>query len=190
MAKARLCSVDGCGRPYNSRGFCESHYYRFRKHGDPLAGKTQRGVPGRYLSSEVIPYTGDDCLIWPFAKNSDGYGCIGDSRVCRIVCDAINGPPPTPLHFAAHSCGKGQLGCVSPKHLRWALPVENSADMVSHGNSQRGRKNVRSKLSEDDVRQIRSMIGTKSKSEIARSFGVTHKAISFIQTGQNWGWLD
>ena len=35
----RTCSVDGCGKPHAAKGFCYSHWERWKRHGDPLAGK-------------------------------------------------------------------------------------------------------------------------------------------------------
>lgn len=32
-----VCSIEGCGKSVNARGWCGMHYYRFRQHGDPLA---------------------------------------------------------------------------------------------------------------------------------------------------------
>lgn len=32
----RLCSVEGCDRPHNAKGYCPMHYGRWRAHGDPL----------------------------------------------------------------------------------------------------------------------------------------------------------
>lgn len=32
------CSVDGCPAPHEARGYCNKHYLRWRKTGDPLAG--------------------------------------------------------------------------------------------------------------------------------------------------------
>ena len=32
----KTCSVNQCERKHNSKGFCELHYYRFKKYGDPL----------------------------------------------------------------------------------------------------------------------------------------------------------
>lgn len=31
----RTCSIDGCDRPHLSRGWCTTHYWRWRNHGDP-----------------------------------------------------------------------------------------------------------------------------------------------------------
>ncbi len=32
-----MCSIDECLRPSKARGFCNTHYERWRKHGDPMA---------------------------------------------------------------------------------------------------------------------------------------------------------
>ena len=37
MAK-RTCSIDGCDRSHAARGWCNTHWARWRKHGDPLVG--------------------------------------------------------------------------------------------------------------------------------------------------------
>ena len=31
------CDVDGCEKPHHCKGFCDRHYWRFRRYGDPLA---------------------------------------------------------------------------------------------------------------------------------------------------------
>lgn len=36
-----LCSVEDCTRPVRARGYCSTHWARWRKHGDPLAGAFQ-----------------------------------------------------------------------------------------------------------------------------------------------------
>jgi hypothetical protein len=32
----RTCSIDGCNRTHKARGWCGTHYLRWRNHGDPL----------------------------------------------------------------------------------------------------------------------------------------------------------
>ena len=38
----RMCSIEGCGKPHEAKGYCKSHYRKFRQYGDPLAGRTKR----------------------------------------------------------------------------------------------------------------------------------------------------
>jgi predicted SprT family Zn-dependent metalloprotease len=39
MTHIKICSVDGCGKPLIKGGYCNKHYLRFKRHGDPLAGR-------------------------------------------------------------------------------------------------------------------------------------------------------
>lgn len=39
----RICTVEGCIKALDSRGFCKSHYARWRRYGDPLEDRTKRG---------------------------------------------------------------------------------------------------------------------------------------------------
>ena len=44
MAKApRICSVEGCGKKHEGRGYCQRHLWRVRHHGDP--GGVERLTP-------------------------------------------------------------------------------------------------------------------------------------------------
>lgn len=38
------CAVFGCGIKRRTRGLCPSHYQRWRRHGDPLAGGLPAGA--------------------------------------------------------------------------------------------------------------------------------------------------
>jgi len=50
MAKSRICSIDGCGKPHLAKGYCSKHYTRLRLHGDPEFCLIEHGrvcsVPG------------------------------------------------------------------------------------------------------------------------------------------------
>jgi hypothetical protein len=37
----RMCSVDGCNKKHEARGYCREHYKRFMLHGDPLTIKQE-----------------------------------------------------------------------------------------------------------------------------------------------------
>lgn len=55
MAK-RTCSVDGCERRFEAKGFCSAHYLRWKRHGDP-------GGPIRLQSNgtQIMPCSIADC---------------------------------------------------------------------------------------------------------------------------------
>jgi hypothetical protein len=189
MAAPRICSIPGCAKRHEARGWCACHYERWRTSGDPLVACTTPGEPLQYFRESVLTYDGDACLSWPYAK-SDGRGVIRLNKrnhyVHRLVCEHAYGPPPSPEHEAAHSCGNGHNGCVAQKHLRWATHQENMSDRVIHGTSNRGSRSPVAKLTEENVRAIRALKGKMTQKEIGAMFGVTQGAISYIHCGRGW----
>lgn len=194
--QAKFCSVDGCGKAARTRGYCLAHYGRFYRHGDPLGagGRTPKGEPERYFCEVVLAYDGDDCLPWPYAGDGKGYGVMNvDGKVTYIhrrVCERAHGPAPTPSHKATHSCGNGDKACCTKRHLRWGTQKENMADTIIHGTAPRGERHGCAKLTEADVRAIRSLKGTAFQRDIAAKFGISRTSVSVIQSRKNWGWLD
>ncbi|SOC45767.1 hypothetical protein SAMN05892877_117156 [Rhizobium subbaraonis] len=191
--QAATCSIDGCARPTKAKSLCQAHYTRLRVHGHPLAGRTAEGEPLRFLQS-AIAYDGDVCLRWPYGHNGDGYGLIWQDGkfklVTRLVCEAVHGPPPTPDHESAHSCGKGHEGCCAPNHLHWATTSENHLEKANHGTDNRGGKHPMVKLTDEDVRTIRTLHGKLLQREIAELFGIGRVQVGRILSGQRWGHLD
>jgi hypothetical protein len=190
MAANRICSIPGCDRRHVARGWCDPHYRRWIAHGDPLAGGTPDGAPMEFIENTAVVYAGDDCLKWPFAQNGNGYGQIWRSgrnvQAHRLICELVNGSPPDPSMDAAHTCGRGHLGCVNPKHLKWATRAENMADKLLHGTHNRGERHSMAKLTESDVRQIRELKGKMTCRELGEMFGVAPITINRAQRGQNW----
>lgn len=189
----RVCSIEGCGHPVRCKHLCSIHYERLRTRG--TLELSRKGAAWKYLKEVVLSYEGDDCLIWPFAKFSNGYAQVSIGKpkkkllAHRLICRRVHGQPPTPAHEAAHSCGQGGIGCVTPNHLRWALHVDNEADKLRHGTLARGEKNGRHKLTERDVQQIRMLSGMLSQRNIALRFGISQTTVSDIVTGRKWSWL-
>jgi hypothetical protein len=195
MATKRICSIPSCDKIAERRDWCFNHYMRWRAHGNPLGGGKSPGEVTAFLNDVVLTYDGDDCLHWPYGSVR-GYGVVNCKRrkrrkilVTRLVCEHVHGPAPSLSHQAAHSCGKGHEGCCNPRHIRWATPKENCADKEIHGTVNRGQRQGSSKLTEEDVRQIRSLRGVRPQRELSAMFGVSRWQISEIQTKKQWAWL-
>jgi hypothetical protein len=194
MATPSICSIPDCGKPvHNVRGWCLAHYQRWRRHGDPLGGGRSHAPKGelpRFYREVVLQYEGDECLIWPYTRTKKGYAKLGRyDYVCRMVCEERHGPPPTQKHQAAHSCGRGEDGCVTKRHLDWKTPSANQMDRVTHGTSNRGERCGSAKLTAPQVREIRELVGKIPHREIGAMYGIEAATVYSIMSGKSWGWL-
>jgi hypothetical protein len=125
---------------------------------------------------EALFYEGDDCLPWPHRLDRKGYGPIWvDGRgthVHRVICEAVHGPAPTPLHHAAHSCHN--TTCINGKHVGWLTPAGNAQER-SHG-----------RLDREQVEEIRQIGRSMPGKAIAALYGVSRATISSILTNKRW----
>lgn len=183
-----MCSVDGCTEPIYVRGWCMKHYSRWLRHNDPAGGRTPRGAPLEWLQQHRH-FSDNECLIWPFHRRKTEYGKViiegKKTLATRLMCEWHHGPPPTPKHEAAHSCGRGSLGCVNPRHLNWKTRIENEADKIAHGTIKRGENHCLSKLTTADVLAIRATNGTPVK-ELAVQYGVGETTIRDVLKFRRW----
>lgn len=189
----RQCSLTECEGKHYSLGYCKIHYQRLSKHGTTDLVDRKPGKRLAFCQNVALSYEGEECLIWPYGRKSDGYASFtykGKTLVVsRFLCEMVNGAPPTPEHQAAHSCGKGHLGCVTKGHLSWKTRAENMADKLIHGTHSRGERNYSARVTEAQAREIISLIGKEGPSKIARRMGISKRSVSYIQTGGTWAWL-
>jgi hypothetical protein len=127
-------------------------------------------------------YTGDDCLIFPFCRcRQKGYGFLGHNGARlyahRFMCELVNGPAPADRPQAAHSCGNGHRGCVSPKHLSWKSNSENQKDRKRHQTD--SARVLRRRLTAGEIAQVRALRGVMTQKEIAFKFGVAPGCIEY-----------
>ena len=177
MAETKICTIPECCNPASTKGFCNSHYLRMRRHGSPYAGTTGKGAPKAWLLSFLMENT-LECVDWPFARNGNGYGWawhdgkrIGAHRLALALHTGQN---PKGLD-AAHSCHNRK--CVNPKHLRWATRGENALDKRKDGTSH-------SKITLDDAVSIRSSVD--GSRELAEKFGISISSVQKIRSGKHW----
>lgn len=124
---------------------------------------------------------------------SDGYLittlCIDRCRlpvaIHRLVCLAFHGEPPSPVHQTAH--GDGSRANNRPENLRWATAKENAEDREAHGRNLVGEENPISKLTVDQIWQIReSYWRGEPQRDIARRFNVHQGQVHRIIARKAW----
>lgn len=140
--------------------------------------------PGHVWLLQHVTYDKDECLVWPFACVTPGYGafCIGRKHLTthRWMCEVTNGPPPSDDHEAAHSCGNRR--CVNPKHLSWKTRASNQLDRRLHGTA----AIKRSKINATQAAQIRQLKGVETSIATAARYGITESNVRHIQAGNTW----
>lgn len=127
-----------------------------------------------------------ECWLWTGAIGDVGYGnfYVGGGRRAPIhkrahvvAWELEHGPVP-PGFCVLHECDNRR--CV--RHLFLGTKAENSADMVEKRRSATGLRNGGAKLSDLQVRAIRSVTGTQA--EIAARYGVSQSLVSLIRLGK------
>src|SRR6185369_8351585 len=145
-------------------------------------GNSGKGAAWAWLRDHVS-YQSDECLIWPFCRDQEGYPQLGISgklyRAIRVMCELAHGKPPTAKHQTGHSCGNGKSGCVNPRHLSWKTHAENQLDRRAHGTHVSSRHGWLGKLTQEQIDQIRALNGKKPRAAIARMFNISRGAVYY-----------
>jgi len=171
------------------KGFCGKHSMRFRRHGDPLAGRTSRGESFLWLK-KIVANPPQNCVVWPYGKTT-GYGKLqyaGRKILAhRLSLILFTGEEPdgmwaTHLPVICHD-----PACVNPLHLRWASPTQNQADRLEDETSTRGESNGNSELTVEKVLEIRE--DSRPQLIIALEHGVSRGHVISIKNRHRWGWL-
>lgn len=141
------CSIDGCFVPAYAKGWCEKHYSRARRHGDPTV-VLQRGRPSeafgtlreRFDAKVARDANEWGCWEWTGAHHELGYGRINDRstgelrqlRAHVLAWEWENGPVPEGKeldHFLYPMACIGPA-CCNPGHVRPVTHAENMARSV------------------------------------------------------------
>ena len=123
---------------------------------------------------------GDGCWPWKAATSEKGYGrfWLNNTMVGahRLSWELANGSIPDGMHVC-HHCDNPL--CVNPDHLFLGEPADNTADMMAKGRVARGDRLPHTKLTDDEVREIRSITGRTHQS-IADEFRVSRTVVTRV----------
>lgn len=191
MDNKKLCSFEDCDTFATTRGWCRTHYSRWRIHGDPSIiarkGPKSRTFEERFNSiGWTVVESG--CWIWNGKPTRYGYGQIkkGDTMVKthRVSYEMHKGPIPEGL-FVCHSCDVRL--CINPEHLWLGTCADNQKDMVEKGRALTGSRNPQAKLTLEDVENIRVRVASgEIQRRVAEDYGISYPHVSDIVNNQRW----
>lgn len=126
----RVCKIENCRGAHEARGWCNKHYQRFLKRGDPLLGVAHFRDPEEAFLARTEPLAWSGCIIWTASRCSGGYGLIWtgerQERAHRYAWQRAKGPIPSD-RVLDHTCF--ERSCVNVDHLRLATAWQNGQSL-------------------------------------------------------------
>lgn len=129
------------------------------------------------------------CHEWRGTRMPNGYGQIhrnGKTAYAHRVAWELKHGPITDGLYVLHRCDNRR--CVNPDHLFLGTFDENMADMVAKRRQAHSSRNGHAKLSENDVREIRS--SNDLQAVLAKRFGVSQSIVSMVRSGKIWRYVE
>lgn len=138
------------------------------------------------IFEKSLPEPNSGCWIWLGEHRvSDGYGecwAFGKrERAHQASFREHGGIVPSGM-VLRHTCDT--RCCVNPDHLIVGTQADNYYDMVERGRRPQGSGHSNAKLTEDDVRYIRT--SSEPKRAMARKFGVSQMLIIRVIARKCW----
>lgn len=127
----------------------------------------------------------DKCWEWQSWITKDGYGqfChVGRPRLAHRMSWVLSFGDIPDGKCVLHRCDNRR--CVRPSHLFLGTKQDNNLDKAIKGRSLIGEKNPNCRFSDQDVKRIKVMSNSMTRSGIARIFGTDASTISRIVLGK------
>lgn len=124
---------------------------------------------------------------------NNGYVTVGLRRkgekqiafyVHRLMLETFVGPCPDGME-CRHLDGNPKNNSLG--NLAWGTKKQNGEDRISHGTRHNGERSPISKLTDENVREIRKLSRDGlTQYEIASRFGIVRENVSAILVGRTW----
>lgn len=189
----KKCSIPDCPNKTSARGKCATHVQREKLGIDqdkPIRYRMFHATPEERLDAYVQRGGPDECWEWTRAK-SKGYGNLstgnGKYRPAHIVAWELANNRPRPKGMVIrHSCDN--RACCNPAHLLLGTQRDNMRDKVERGRQPRGETMATSKLTQQQVDEIRARYaaGGIRQKDLAAEYGVSQSNVSVLVRNMTW----
>ncbi len=170
----RTCTIGECSGRVVARGWCDKHYCRWKRTGDPNLSRRVLGDDEARFWSHVEKAEPDGCWVWKGAmstpRRGPGYGQfqLGRKTATAHIVSYLwaHGADSIPAgHVLDHLCRNTH--CVNPSHLEPVTQGENV------------RRGALTKLSSERVQELFALWQQgHTLAALAKTAGVTPEAIS------------
>lgn len=135
----------------------------------------------------------DNCVLWPYARMTDGYGsalCNGRVMSAHRAAWILNKGELEKELEVCHSCDNRP--CINIRHLFVGTHKENMIDCAQKGRHAdlRGSKGGTAILTESQVLEIRSIYRRKARGfgclVLSRRYNVSETTITYLVKGKTW----
>lgn len=180
-AVVAMCAIPGCSGKVRARGWCDKHWQRWKRHGDPLAQRQNSPIPVSLESNDAwllachidfpqYVVRSDGILISivnprrPLALHGGMAGKYVAFRILNrdlsyrpiychtLVCETFHGARPDGQEVR-HKDGASTHNWA--ENLQWGTRSQNMHDKELHGTALIGERHNMAKLTDQDVRDIR-----------------------------------
>jgi hypothetical protein len=101
------------------------------------------------------------------------------------VIEAFVGPRPDWAEECRHDDGDTSNNAAG--NLLWGTKKQNAEDRERHGTHRKGSDHVKSKLTEEKVKEARRRLASgETQQSVASDFGVNQATIQAVASGRTW----
>ena len=172
-----ICKIKDCEEKHEAKGYCNKHYQRFKKYGDPLHTKMEMHGMTETPEYQTWANMKDRC----YNKKCKDYRYYGDRDIS--VCDKwTNSFLAFLKDMGLKPFSKAQIdridndGNYTPRNCRWTTAAENS----------RNRSNNKLIMAQAIKIRILYETGKHFQRKLAEKYNVSRRLIRFIINNKQW----
>lgn len=106
------------------------------------------------------------------------------TKICKVFYEEYKNTTVSKELCLCHKCDNRM--CINPDHIFLGTKSDNSKDMVSKNRQAKGEGNKNSKLTEEQVREIKFGCTGMKYTEIAMKFNIAANTVGYIKSNRLW----